>query len=167
MSHNFQVALSESHIRTAYRHFQMRRLGLPGLAFLLFLFTLLVYLLISRRTDWFLGLVGGSFLICIVATLVRYLLEARNAKAIVEKLGDGVVDYEVSDDSLRQSHCVATTEIRADMIRAILKFPKVWLLLFNAQRGYLVLPASQLSRETQAAFQRMVLSAGGRVDGAT
>lgn len=165
MNHSFQVTITESHLRMATRRFLMRHLGLPGLAFLIFSLALFVYMLLSSQTDWLFGLVGGSLLLYILTPLVTYFVEFRNAKLTMEKLGDGVVDYAVDDKSLRQSHSVSTTEIRADAIRAIWKFPEVWLLLFRGQRGYLVLPVTQLSHETQAALQRMVLSAGGRVDG--
>ena len=94
--------------------------------------------------------------------IAAYFQRLNHALSQLKMMGDGTVHYEVSDDRIKASSSLGSTEVKWKMFKALWIFPRVWLLMFD-KAGYLTLPSEQMSEDVKEFLKRRIAAVGGKI----
>jgi len=158
----FDITFSEEHARYAVRKFFRRYvgLGLP-IIFALLAFAL-VQMFVTGRTDWLFGALLVVLVMGVGLFIAAYFMRLNHALGLLKKMGSPIVSYELTDERVKASSSLGTTEMKWEMLKELWIFPRVWLLLFD-KSGYLTLPSDQLSEDVKSFLKQKIAATGGKI----
>jgi hypothetical protein len=122
----------------------------------------LAQMFVMGRKDW---LFGGLLVVLVMGIglfTAAYFMRLNHAIALLKKMGGPIVSYELTDERVKASSSLGTTEVKWEMFRELWIFPRVWLLLFD-KAGYLTLPSDQLPEEVKSFLKQRIAAAGGKI----
>ena len=114
MTHQFSIAFAEEHARYAVRKFFQRYvgIGLP-IAFVL-LAAVLVQMFVTGRTDWLFGSLLVVLVMGVGLFVAAYFMRLSHAVGLLKKMESPVVSYELTDERVKASSSLGTTEVKWD-----------------------------------------------------
>lgn len=165
MGHEFTVTVNLRHLKRAYGLYWRRRLlrrYLLALGLSVGYFCLLFF---TGTSSWLLGGAGLLVFLCAMWPSVSYLKQMRTSRAFLDMLDNGAINFVLSDETLRVSHALASSESHWEIIAGILKSRDIWVLLMRGRPGFILLPPDQAPEDALIFLTSAVVSHGGKVDG--
>jgi YcxB-like protein len=162
VTYQFNITFNEDHARYAVRKFFQRYVGL-GLPIVFALLTFaLVQMFTTGRTDWLFGALLVVLVVGAGSFVVAYFMRLNHAIGLLRKMGSPIVSYELTEERVKASSRLGTTEVKWEMFKELWIFPRAWLLLFD-KTGYFTLPYDQLSEDVKAFLKQRVTTVGGKI----
>ncbi len=162
MTYQFNITFSEDHARYAVRKFFQRYVGL-GLPIIFALLAIaLVQMFATGRTDWLFGALLVVLVLGAGLFVAAYVMRLNHGLGLMKKMGNPIVSYELTEERVKASSSLGTTEVKWEMFKELWIFPRAWLLLFD-KTGYFTLPSDQMSEDVKAFLKQRVTTVGGKI----
>ena|SRR5438093_948787 len=162
MNFQFKVTITDDHVRYAVRRFFSRYLGVGFPMMFLLLSAVVVQLFAGGKTDWLFGALLVVLIMGVGLFVSAYVQRLNNSISQLRQMESPIVSYELSDERIKASSVLGTTEVRWELFKALWVFPRVWLLLFD-KASYLTFPADQLSEDVKGFLKQKIKSVGGKI----
>ena len=162
MTYQFNITFNEEHARYAVPKFFQRYVGIGVPVAFALLAAALVQMFMTRRTDWLFGALLVVLVMGAGLFVVAYFMRLNHAIGLLRKMGSPIVSYELTDERMKASSSLGTTEVKWEMFKELWIFPRVWLLLFD-KAGYLTLPSDQLSEDVKTFLKQRIATVGGKI----
>lgn len=162
MTNQFTIKFNEEHIKYAVRKFFARYLGIGFPVMFLLLAVALAQRIFTAQTDWLFGSLLVVLVMGVGIFVAAFFQRRSHALAQLKKMADGSVHYELSEERIKASSSLGSTEVKWEVFKALWIFPRVWLLMFD-KAGYLTLPADQMSEDVKDFLKQRIAAVGGKI----
>jgi hypothetical protein len=116
----------------------------------------------TGQTDWLFGSLLVVLVMGVGIFVAAYFQRLSHAIAQLKMMGDGMVHYEITNDRIKASSALGSTEVKWETFKALWIFPRVWLLMFD-KAGYLTLPADQMNEDVKDFLKTRIAAVGGKI----